>query len=125
MRFRIRTLVDITHTRVRRRSDKESNQQDNYDTVMQTIGLRVNPENIKVYSNQEQATLGSKYQGEQRIWYFDFTPNIEDAITIDMLINDFNLVPFITELDETVEFAQNYFLTKDRKETNISFEQIE
>jgi len=92
---------------------------------MQTIGLRVNPENIKVYSDQEQAALGSKYQGQQRIWYFDFTPNIEDAITIDMLINDFNLVPFITELDETVEFAQNYFLTKDRKETNISFEQIE
>ena len=126
MRFRIRTLVDITHTRVRRRNDKASAQQDNYDTVAQTIGIRVNPENINVYTKHEQATgLGSRYQGEQQVWYFDFTPNIEDAITLDMLIDDFNLIPFITELDETVEFTENYFLTKDRKTTNISFEQIE
>jgi hypothetical protein len=126
MRFRIRTLVDITHTRIRRRHDKESAQQDNYDTVAQTIGLRVNPENINVYSKHEEAAgLGSRYQGEQQVWYFDFTPNIEDAITLDMLIDDFNLIPFITELDETVEFTENYFLTKDRKTTNISFEQIE
>lgn len=126
MRFRIRTLVDITHTRIRRRHDKESAQQDNYDTVAQTIGLRVNPENINVYSKHEEAAgLGSRYQGNQQVWYFDFTPNIEDAITLDMLIDDFNLIPFITELDETVEFTENYFLTKDRKTTNISFEQIE
>lgn len=126
MRFRIRTLVDITHTRVRRRNDKASAQQDNYDTVMQTIGIRVNPENINVYTKHEQATgLGSRYQGEQQVWYFDFTPNIEDAVTLDMLIDDFNLIPFITELDETVEFTENYFLTKDRKMTNISFELIE
>lgn len=126
MRFRIRTLVDITHTRVRRRNDKASAQQDNYDTVAQTIGIRVNPENINVYTKHEQATgLGSRYQGEQQVWYFDFTPNIEDAVTLEMLIDDFNLIPFIAELDETVEFTENYFLTKDRKTTNISFEQIE
>lgn len=126
MRFRIRTLVDITHTNIRRRNDKESAQQDNCDTIIQTIGIRVNLEDVNVYSKKEKATgLGSRYQGEQQVWYFDFTPNTEGGITVDMMIDDFNLVPFTSGLDESIEFTENYFLTKDRKSTNISFEQIE
>ena len=45
MRFIIHTLVDITETGSRRGEDpKQYRQQQNFLTVMQTIGLRVNPD---------------------------------------------------------------------------------
>ena len=44
MRFTIHTLVDITETHARRGDDpKQHRQQQNFLTVLQTIGLRVNP----------------------------------------------------------------------------------
>ena len=48
MRFIIHTLVDITETGSRRGEDpKQYRQQQNFLTVMQTIGLRVNPTYVK------------------------------------------------------------------------------
>ena len=40
-----------------------------------------------------------------------------------MLINDFNLVPFISGLDETVKFKNNVFRTADKLDCNIIFQE--
>ena len=49
MRFKLHTTVDITKTNARRGDDKhQANQQANYNTVYQTIGLRVNIDPIGI-----------------------------------------------------------------------------
>lgn len=123
MRFQVKTLVDITDTGIRRRHNKESFQQDNCDTVIQTIGLRANPENIHFLIKDEDCDtqFGSRYKGTQKVWVIEFEPNIPDSVTLDMLINDFDLVPFLTDLDETVEFAIPCFYTQDNELQNILF----
>jgi len=49
MKFTLTTVVDITETRARRGEDKKQvNQQANYNTMFQTIGLRVNVDPISL-----------------------------------------------------------------------------
>lgn len=128
MRFRVYTLVDITETGARRGDDpKSAQQQQNFLTVLQTIGLRVNP----TYNKSPQTTkdlptklgLGKAYKGTQIIWQFDFEIEYEDALSIDMLTNDFDLIPIIDGLSETIKFKNSVFITRDPEYTNIVFEQ--
>lgn len=123
MRFKIKTLVDITNTNMRRRNNLESLQQDNFDTIAQTIGLRVNPVDVDVYMQKEKVDeFGSIYKGEHNVWYFVFTPNTEGSISIDTMIEDFDLVPFVDQLTETMTFDKACFQTKDSKFKNIIFQ---
>ena len=93
MIFKLTTVVDITQTNARRGDDQKlANQQANYNTLYQTIGLRVN---IDIIS----------------------------ALSLEMLISDFNFVPVIGELDNT--YNSNLFNTTCSKDTNIVFEMIQ
>ena len=125
MRFKIYTVVDITETNARRGEDKKLySQQINYNTVLQTIGLRVNlnPVYSKSYiDNIEKFKFGKNISGKQRIWEFCFNVEYEGALTIDMMIIDFDLVPVITELDETVYNHNKIFRTSCQNECNIVF----
>jgi hypothetical protein len=126
MRFTIHTLVDITETLARRGEDaKLFRQQQNFLTVIQTIGLRVNPEYIgppKIITDiPTKHNLGSKYTTKQSIWKYSFDMEYEGALDVETLVNDFDLIPIITELDETAHFDNAHFLTKDIAKCNIFF----
>jgi len=126
MRFTIHTLVDITETGMRRGEDPtQYRQQQNFLTVMQTIGLRVNPTYITspeiVKDIPSKYNLGTKYKNKQNIWQYEFDIEYTDALDINTLKNDFDLIPIITGLDETVSFENDVFITKNPSINNIFF----
>ena len=127
MRFKLYTLVDITETGIRRGEDpKQYRQQQNFLTVMQTIGLRVNPTYIKspqVFKDiPSKHNLGLKYKNKQNIWEYAFDIDYEGALDINTLDDDFDLIPIITDLDETAKFENAHFSTKNNTIRNIYFE---
>lgn len=130
MKFRLHTLIDITETGTRRHDEDKFayKQEANFQTVLQTIGLRVNIEYDNRPSIEELSIaklgFGDKYKGKQNVWTFDFYTEYEGGLDIDMLYNDFNLVPIITGLNETIKFEQALFRTTP-EERNIIFSIIE
>ena len=127
MRFKLYTLVDITETNARRGDDpKEFRQHQNFLTVMQTIGLRVNPTYVKtpriIKDIPSKYNLGSKYKTKQNIWEYVFDIDYDGALDVDTLVNDFDLIPIITDLDETAKFENAHFITKKSDVCNIFFE---
>ena len=129
MRFKLYTTVDITETNAKRQEDRKMySQQTNYNTVLQTIGLRVNLIPVYVTSAVEDVTakgFGDNIKGKQRYWEFCFEVEYEGALTTDMLNNDFDLIPVITDLDETVHNHNKIFRTTCPKDRNIIFEMAE
>jgi len=127
MRFILHTLVDISETHARRGEDPtQYRQQQNFLTVMQTIGMRVNPTYVSkpvvVKEVPSKLGMGISYKTKQNVWTYKFDIDYADAIDIETLVNDFNLIPIITELEETAQFDNAHFLTKDTAKCNISFE---
>ena len=131
MLFKITTVVDITRTNARRGEDKrKEKQQANFNTMFQTIGLRVNAEPISCEHTVMDVSkldnkFGSAIKGKQRVWQFDFENTYEGAFSVDMLKQDFDLVPIITDLDETVQINNSIFSTNHPADTNILFEVID
>ena len=103
-------------------------QEANFQTVLQTIGMRVNLD----YENSpsfEQLTLkkntfSDKYIGKQNVWSFDFEVEFEGAMDLAMLTKDFDLIPIIIGLDETITTDKALFRTKG-KDKNISFSLVD
>jgi hypothetical protein len=127
MRFRLHTLVDITETGARRGEDPlEHRQQQNFLTVLQTIGLRVNPTYVKPPACEKvvpsKVGLGSKYKTKQNVWEYVFDIDFDNALDVNTLESDFNYIPFIDGLNETVTFDSPHFITKDSTINNIVFE---
>ena len=64
------TLVDITETGIRYGDSKERDQQRNWETVLQVLGLKTQPivlEDITIFDNVELSTpglFGEFYQGK-------------------------------------------------------------
>ncbi len=130
MRFKIHTVVDITETNARRgQADKVSlDQQANYNTLIQTIGLRVNADPISLTTDiidVSKIMFGDAIKGKQRVWTFEFDNPYEGALSVDMLNNDFDLVPIITNLNETANIHNSIFCTKNPNDRNIIFEEID
>lgn len=129
MRFKIYTTVDVTETNARRQEDRKLySQQTNYNTLLQTIGLRVNLIPASVISHVDtvdEIGFGSNISGKHRYWEFIFEIEYEGALNLQMMIDDFDLIPIITELDETVHNHNKIFRTTCPKERNIVFKIIE
>ena len=126
MKFEVFTLVDITETKARRGEDpKEVKQQQNYMTFIQTLGLRINFRDITspkvIKDDVKNYEFGSKFTGKQNVWRIAFDPEREDSILLEHLINDFDIVPIISNLDETVDLKTNAFRSSKSEETNIIF----
>lgn len=126
MKFRLETLIDITETQAKRsEGDRFAYQQEsNFQTVLQTIGLRVNISYEKSPQIKE-LTIGKigfsdKYKGKHKVWTFEFEVEYEGALTLDMLNNDFDLIPIITGLNETTATDKALFRTTPQ-ERNIVF----
>ena len=130
MKFCIKTLVDITETRARRQDEDKFayKQEANFQTVIQTIGMRANLSYDKSPSFEETTIgkmgFGDKYKGKQKLWTFEFDVEAEGALTIEMLNEDFNLIPIITGLLETTKLEQALFRTTP-EECNIIFSVID
>lgn len=129
MQFELFTLVDISQTNARfSKNDPEWHQQQNYHTVVQTLGLRVNPY-IKTQKNftseVNDYNFGKLYSGEHKIWYLKFQIEYNDGLNIEMLQEDFNFIPFIRNLGETADFRNDYFETYDNENKNIIFKYVD
>lgn len=128
MRFKISTLVDITETNKRKDDNlKEYSQQINFNTVLQTIGLRVNLVPVSVHSSIiGLKTFGKTYKGSKhRVWDFIFDVEYEGALDLTMLSSDFDLIPVVTDLDETAQNYNKIFRTTCPNECNITFEIVQ
>lgn len=127
MQIKILTVVDITET-MRNRNDKtkEYKQQCNFNTVLQTIGMKVNPYYTQTPIVDSVVTdklpFGSNIKGEHNVWTFIVDIEYEDSIDITDLKDLFDIVPIVTDLDETVKINKGMFYTTDKKFTNIVFE---
>ena len=130
MEYKLYTLVDITHTgQHRSEPGKETAhwKEQNFNTVLQTLGLRCNV--IWVYK-PAQLELAGRLVGFDtdeiiRVWRFDWATDREfyyeeNSDPVSMLKKDFQLVPYIKDLDESMEQQYAVFNTEDPGK-NISF----
>ena len=112
MIYSLYTLVDITATgQYKSRNDLERLQQQNFDTVIQTIGLAGN-----VYFDYppEIQTTDKFGTPDQRCWYFEWRMEIDHLFEVDgdelyRLKDLFEYVPVITNLTETATFDRPFF----------------
>jgi len=130
MKYILHTLIDITETRARfDKSNPEWHQQQNFITLLQTLGLRTNPVIEKQPTLQKQLIkelgLGSSYRGEQNVWTLEFSMEESSAVTIDNLIKDFDLVTIIPGLDETIKLSDPVFMTTSKTRCNLVFKCID
>ncbi len=117
------TLVDITATGViRHTSDTElqRNQQRNWETVLQCIGLKAQPQCIEGPVTQQlmidnHSVFGEIFFGtKQSVWIFSFGIESPDVFLLDNdpvghLDKDFAQVPVICGLQETARFILPIF----------------
>lgn len=129
------SLVDITATGVTRSNipdNIERNQQRNWETVMQCMGLRTQPQNIQIptitFEAMKKYEFGDFYSGEQKIWNWYWTVEREGIYDLkDKQLGglqlDFEQVPIITGLQETAKFMLPIFYPYGTIK-NIYFKQI-
>ena len=128
--FHLQTLIDITRTGVYRKengTDLTRAQQQNFDMMLQTIGMRANP--IYDYSpacesiNLADYQFGDAYTGIHSVWNFTFHIERADCFLDEfnnecgLLLNDINHVPIIADLLETAAIMP-YFDTKNSRTRN-------
>jgi hypothetical protein len=130
--FKIYTLIDITETGKNAFStgtDLEKKQQQNFMTLMQTIGLRANPSyesRPKVIDDFEVKSLpfGKKFKSKQRVWEWEFFIESDSEFKDDsgndigLLVRDLHLIPIITDLTETAKLNTAVFDTSDPEVRN-------
>ena len=126
MRLEIVTLVDVTQTNEKRGGEpKRYSQQSNYNTLIQTATLRANFLPIRVEMNNSsinQFEFGKKDKDKQKHWIIRLEAERESVgLDIAMLNEDFDLVPIVLGLDETVKIPDNVFNTTDSELKNIIF----
>jgi hypothetical protein len=102
-----------------RGDSKQRNQQRNWESVLQVLGLKTQPiiwetpEQVFNVPLDEPSALskyfGEFYSGYQSIWGFRFSSETEDVYTLDSLYEDFEQVPVILGLDETARFMLPIF----------------
>ncbi len=130
MHYKLYTLVDITNTKQYQNSAENRqarSQQQNFDTVIQTIGMRANvdytkpPEvtiDVPKKYNLDSAVLSNILIFEWRVEReFLFLDGEDDVGYLKQL---FNLVPYIPGLTETMTSSKPIFLPGK----NIAFEML-
>jgi len=116
MEYKLYTLVDITRTgQYRSEPGKEHLRwkEQNFNTVLQTLGIRANV----TYDNSPSVTevrgrvVGFDTDEIIRVWRFDFSTDRldlyeKDGDPVGFLKEDFMMVPYISGLDE--DMTQKY-----------------
>jgi len=123
-RFELTTLVDITKTNARRGEDKLAyGQQQNYMSMIQTLGLRTNVEvSDPVFKKQKATGFGSDYSNKNlNVWRCIVTVEQDESHSVDMMEIDFDMVPIVHNLNENANLGNALFCTSDAKKCNILF----
>lgn len=126
----IKTLVDITNTKVSRPNQGTAQEYDqfrNFTTLMQCIGLRCvvsyddspNVEEI----NLKGLGFGSAYTGKHRVWTFTFRPDRissyeDEGNPVGLLVHDLHEIPIIKNLLETINIDKAVFFTYESQYKN-------
>ena len=116
------SLVDITPTGVIRDHENQElarNQQRNWETLIQCIGLRAQPIETAVRVdevNLKDYDFGEMYEGYHKVWSFAFTTehaNVFDdgKSPVGFLNDSVDQVPVLTYLTETARFLLPVFYT--------------
>jgi len=128
-RWQIVTVIDITQSQANRHGDKiAKGQQANYNTVVNTASLRCNIQPYSCFETVGDITdmgFGTAITDKQRYWTFEFTHEFVDALSEEMLINDFDLVPIIKGLSDTANINISAFRTKDKADKNVIFKLLD
>jgi hypothetical protein len=120
--FVLITLIDITQTGVLRGEGTLRDQQRNFETVLQVLGLKtqahivegpvkITDVSLKKY-NQDANIFGEFYREQDQlhnIWGLKFTSEHSDVYSTEQLYNDFDQVPIILGLEETAKFLLPLF----------------
>lgn len=136
------TLFDITQTHVLNRNKpvgddiglwtQQRNSQANFDTILQCIGLRANPE-IRKYPHKKYKTrpleFGFLIDEDTDLWYWKFEFTVSQMSVYDnendplgYLIQDCHEVPMLTCGTEAIDLPE--FLDTTPELRNIYFKQI-
>ena len=122
------TLIDITNTNESKldRNKIKFFQQQNLNTLVQTIGLRSQPMHprVELQMAQDVANLGfgKQYQGLHTVWQMRFSIEHGGVFSLKDLLDDCNGIPIYTELEETTELPSKCFETHDSNLINLCFE---
>jgi hypothetical protein len=130
MEYKLYTLVDITNTRQFRPEQgrqKEFWQEQNFNTVIQTLNIR---SNISYHYGPEMFEVGGRALGFDtddiiRVWRFDFSTQSDNIYAskndpVGLLREDFMAVPYIKGLNEAMEQQYAVFNT-ELPGNNITF----
>lgn len=149
MRIRCHTLYDITKTNINSRRqgletgidpttfNKQRSQQSNFETILQIIGMRSQPEDISESTKYEITLTGDSSWGyvytknkskKAAAWRFDFSVSHSNVFNngiqeLGNLIQDCAGVPMIVGLDETIKLSNQ--INTDDELRNIYFEVID
>ncbi|CAB4221446.1 hypothetical protein UFOVP1636_309 [uncultured Caudovirales phage] len=127
------TLVDVTDTGVYRSdlNQLRRNQQRNWETVLQVLGLRTQPMDIVSAQTSTQVDLslykfGKSFTGLQNCWQFVFCVEQQDIFgdinnPTNLFAHDFNSIPIIINLTESAKLDLPLFQTNGEFK-NIYFE---
>lgn len=103
MTYTLYTLIDITETKIHHGPDRLAKcQQQNFETVLQTIGLCGNV----YYSESPTVCIADRFSSAGKMWVFQWEMEIdelfsEDNNPIGKLPKLFEFVPVILNLTET------------------------
>ena len=127
----IKTLIDVTDTKVARPSQGSQlahDQYRNFVTLKQCIEIR------SIISYDTSPTMevvdikdmgfGYKHKGKHAVWTFRFSPDregvyVEGNQEVGCLFDDLNEVPIVKKLTETINIEKPIFDTKNVDYKNI------
>ena len=126
----IKTLIDITNSKVNRPNQGTAEQYDqfrNYTTLMQCIELRciVTYDNIPTVEEVDIKGMGfgSNFKGKHKVWTFRFRPDrasqySDEENPVGLLINDMHEIPVIKNLSESINIDKAVFYTYESQHKN-------
>ncbi len=130
MHYKLYTTVDITNTgQHRAEPGKEAARwkEQNFQSIIQTLGIRAN---LATYNKPEAVEMRGSLLGFNtdeiiRVWRFDFETEREflfekDGNPVGFMLEDFDMVPYISGLDESMQQNYDVFVT-DGPSKNIVF----
>jgi hypothetical protein len=122
MDYILYTTVDITSTgQYRINSSREIDRwkEQNFQTVLQTIGIRGNItfDKLPRMTSISGTVLGFSIPDIIRVWQFEFRTEREHLFLsnndpVGFLLDDFEAVPYISGLDECMDQNYDIFVTK-------------
>jgi hypothetical protein len=108
------SLIDITPTGIVKGTSGLRDQQRNWETVLQVLGLKTQPLIVRepvCFQNEdlEYFDFGEFYEGKHTVWAFQFRGERDDFYLLEQLEDDFDQVPITLGLEETARFMLPIF----------------